>query len=138
MIKKTLVGVLCVSVLVGVTGCESNDSKSSSDVVSDLNHLVEQCTKENTDSWECKANDDLQTYFKTYSDYRFLNVSNSEFASKPQDDNNLMSYGTLTDFMCDYDYVLIYNVKTGKGYSVKLSCEDKSSHPTFDTATELK
>jgi hypothetical protein len=138
MKKKLLCFLLCGMMLIGLTGCGGNNSKSSSDVVTDLNNLIEQCSKENTgdSSWKCMLNENLQTYFKTYSDYRLLNVSQSEFVAKPQDDNNLMAYGILTDKMCNYDYVLIYNSKAEQSYSVKLSCEDNI--PSFDTATELK
>lgn len=136
MKNKLLIFLLCGVMVLGMTGCGSKTS--TTDTSKELNNYISNCTKENEEVHQCARNDHFQTYLKTYSDYRLLDVSNKEFTSKPKEANSMMSYGVSTDFICDYDYVLIYNEKTEQAFSVKVKCGENESIPTFDIATELK
>lgn len=136
--KKFLSILVCGVLILGISGCGS-ENKKESNVVGDLNKVMTDCLKEN-DSTEkkgnCTMNWLLQDRLKTYSSYELLNTSQTEFTTKPQEPNSLFTYGTSRDGLCAYKYALMYNKDSKNYYSVELDCADKEK-PAFKTAKKL-
>ena len=131
--KKKIISILFIGILVvGLTGC--GKIESGKNIGDNLNQLM--------DNLEKKANNfhvsTIQEYLEKNSDYRLLAGQNKEFTEKPSSTKNQYTIVQQREQLINTSstYVLIYNVKTDKYYSIPVGAVGYK--PYFNEATELK
>ena len=143
MKKKILSIVLIMIMLVGtlfaLTGCGSDDSsksssKSKASIKNELNELMDELEKEGTNFHVST----VQEYLEKNSEDRLLAGSNKEFTEAPSSPKNKYTYVQKSEQLINTNsnYVLIYNTKTEKYYSIPVGAVGYK--PYFNEATEIK
>jgi hypothetical protein len=133
MKKKLLCFLLCGVVLIGLTGCGGNDSSTTS-IQDELNGLMDKLEQE-SDDFHVST---IQDYLENNSDFRLIAGDDEEFTERPS--SSIQQYTVVQEreqlINTNSDYVLIYNVKTDKYYSIPMGAVGLK--PYFNEATELK
>ncbi len=130
--KKVLMILLCgITVLGLTTGCGNNSSTSVKD---DLNSLMDKLEKEE-DNFHVST---IQEYLEKNSDYRLIDGKKDEFTSKPDTSKDQYTSVQKNEQLLNTssNYVLIYNTKSDKYYSIPVGAVGYK--PYFNEATELK
>lgn len=130
--KKILMILLCGITFLGLTtGCGNNSSTSVKD---DLNSLMDKLEKEE-DNFHVST---IQDYLEKNSDYRLIDGKKDEFTFKPDSSNDQYTSVQKNEQLLNTssNYVLIYNTKTDKYYSIPVGAVGYK--PYFNEATELK
>lgn len=130
--KKVLMILLCGFMVLGLTtGCGSNSTISVKD---DLNNLMDKLEQEE-DNFHVST---IQEYLEKNSDYRLIDGQKNEFTVKPSDSENKYTSVQKSEQLINTssNYVLIYNTKTDKYYSIPVGAVGYK--PYFNEATELK
>lgn len=131
MKKKILALLLAVLLVGGLTAC--GKSEESLNVGDELNKLMDSLESE-TDNFHVKT---VQDYLEKNSDYRLIDGDNKEFSEKPSDSKNKYTFVQQNEQLINTsNYVLIYNVKTDKYYSIPVGAVGYK--PYFNEAVELK
>ncbi len=132
--KKKIISVLFIGILViGLTtGC--GKTESGKNIGDSLNQLMDSLEKE-SDNFHVST---IQEYLEKNSDYRLLDGQNNEFTEKPSSTKNQYTVVQQREQLINTSstYVLIYNVKTDKYYSIPVGAVGYK--PYFNEATELK
>ena len=130
--KKKILALLLVVLLVGgLTAC--GKSEESLNVGDELNKLMDSLESE-TDNFHVKT---VQDYLEKNSDYRLIDGGNKEISEKPSDSKNKYTFVQQNEQLINTsNYVLIYNVKTDKYYSIPVGAVGYK--PYFNEAVELK
>lgn len=130
--KKILMIILCgITVLGLTTGCGNTSSTSVKD---DLNNLMDKLEKEE-DNFHVST---IQEYLEKNSDYRLIDGKKDEFTSKPDTSKDQYTSVQKNEQLLNTssNYVLIYNTKSDKYYSIPVGAVGYK--PYFNEATELK
>ena len=130
--KKILMVLLCGMAVLGLTtGC---GSKSSTSVKDDLNSLMDKMEKEE-DNFHVST---IQKYLEKNSDYRLIDGKKDAFTSKPDSSKDKYTSVQKSEQLINTssNYVLIYNTKSDKYYSIPVGAVGYK--PYFNEATELK
>ena len=130
--KKVLMILLCGIMTLGlITGCGSNSTISVKD---DLNNLMDKLEQEK-DNFHVST---IQEYLEKNSDYRLIDGQKDEFTVKPSDSKDQYTSVQKNEQLINTssNYVLIYNTKTDKYYSIPVGAVGYK--PYFNEATELK
>lgn len=144
--KKLLMILLCgITVLGLTTGCGSN-SLTEKDVLADINKIVnnhfDKAIKENRQT--SMTIKDFKNQLDTYSDYKLIDKSGSEYTTKPTEPNYIIGQFYEIDQINTSDnvdikrYFLIYNEKNKTYYSVLCDWDKDNDRPIFIEAKEVK
>jgi hypothetical protein len=132
MKNKILSILLMVVIIIGITGCGSNNSSSS--IKDELNGLMDKLEQE-SDNFHVST---IQDYLENNSDFRLIAGDDEEFTERPSSSNQQYTVVQKREQLINTNsyYVLIYNVKTDKYYSIPVGAIGYK--PYFNEATELK
>ena len=130
--KKIFTLLLIGIIIIGLTGC--GKTESGKNIGDNLNQLMDNLEKE-SDNFHVST---IQEYLEKNSDYRLLAGQNNEFTEKPSSTKNQYTFVQKSEQLINTSstYVLIYNVKTDKYYSIPVGAVGYK--PYFNEAVELK
>ena len=133
--KKKILSILLIGILaIGLSGCGKAKRTSEANIGDDLNKLMDKLAEE-SDNFHVNT---IQDYLEDNSNYRLIDGNRTEFSEKPSNSNNKYTVIEQNEQLINTNsnYVLIYNVKTDKYYSIPVGAVGYK--PYFNEATELK
>ena len=136
LLKIGIIALLIVMLCV-LTGCGDDEKSSKSKKASidkELNELMDEI-EEKEDDFHVAT---IQNYLEENSDYRLLDGGNKPFDEKPDSPKDEYSYVQKSEQLINTssNYVLVYNTKTEKYYSMPVGAVGYK--PYFNEPTEVK
>lgn len=144
--KRVFYTLVCITIVLSLaTGC-GNKNLTEKDVLADINKVVnnhyDKAIKENKQT--SMTIKDFKNQLDTYSDYKLIDKSGSEFTTKPTEPNYIIEQFYESDQINNSNntdikrYFLIYNEKNETYYSTLCDWDKDNDRPKFVEAKELK
>jgi len=144
--KKIFYTLFCIATVFSLaTGC-GNKNLTEKDVIAAINKVVNNYYDKaiNENKQTSMTIKDFKNQLDTYSDYKLIDKSGSEFTSKPTEPNYIIEKFYESDQINNSNntdikrYFLIYNEKNKTYYGVLCDWDKDSDRPIFVEAKELK